>query len=566
MPNHIVEAVAKGIREPAAAQLRELLQLDGVTRANLNANKHLLLPRFLIQMLEWSEHPGDAYSKAWSTWIVLTLLHHDDARMGRISSRPSPVAKQQSAEGGLMVFVDDVEEKHLLRRAKLLAEQQAVALNKPTLDDALKGKVIASPAVDVELLGPGCHTTWLQGSPRLGALLGRMTISCLGSEWRESQLLACAASARLIAEHPHFLCHAAGAMDASVLIRFAEQLPDKLLRLVSLVLIAVVASYRLPLKAQNCSSAFLMAFYGLQEQVIEGIAALGEGPYDVIARWLHEPNGVGAPCEEDFRCLVIFITGQCLRPPLAAAPSLDAIGPDAAPPVIECEPPPKALLDRLAEDVLAEDRRLREEQVNSRGPMFSTALCHLVYALSAMVPSHPQDAASLPSVRGAAFSQLMKVQQIIAQSLRSQDLYDAADGERAKLFLYIRAMGCIKLSLRVVTGSWYASDVGARFVVTEQGGRDFIQYCTKHIIQVHNSKTAVTRLLGTPWERAMLAQGPTETIAELLLMVCSSDANLAELGRLGGDKALHALSHHAERPAIRQQATMLLSKLAVLKG
>jgi len=91
-----------------------------------------------------------------------------------------------------------------------------------------------------------------------------------------------------------------------------------------------------------------------------------------------------------------------------------------------------------------------------------------------------------------------------------------------------------------------------------------MQYCTRHIVQVYNGKTAVTRVLGTPWERMMLSQGPTDTIAELLLMVCSSDANLIELERLGGERALHGLSQYAENVSIRQQATMLLSKLAVM--
>jgi len=181
-----------------------------------------------------------------------------------------------------------------------------------------------------------------------------------------------------------------------------------------------------------------------------------------------------------------------------------------------------------------------------------------------MVPLHPKAAAESSQVRGAAFAQLFKIQQIVSLSAQPQDLYDPNDKDRAKLFLYIRAIACIRLALRVITGSWFASNIGVEFVISEQGGRDFMQYCTRHIIQVYNSKTAVTRVLGTPWERMMLSQGPTETIAELLLLVCSSDVNLLELERMGGEKALHGLSQYAETPSLRQQATMLLSKLAVM--
>ncbi|CAE8609104.1 unnamed protein product, partial [Polarella glacialis] len=119
-------------------------------------------------------------------------------------------------------------------------------------------------------------------------------------------------------------------------------------------------------------------------------------------------------------------------------------------------------------------------------------------------------------------------------------------------------------ALQIITGSWFAADFGARFVVSEEGGKDFMQYCTKHINQVYNNKTALTRILGSPWERVMLSQGPTTTIAELLIVVCSSDANLIMVSKLGGEQALHNLSRYGDGAQIRQQATMLLTKLAVM--
>lgn len=377
-------------------------------------------------------------------------------------------------------------------------------------------------------------------------------------------------------------------------------LPEKSLQIASLNLVSVFTSIRLPLNAQSIAGEFLRRFHDLQQVLIETLAAGGEGPFDMIARWLHEPP-LGLPCENEFRCLVSFMIGQCMCPPLAATPSLDletaiaapgrglvpydavkpedipAVGtvedvpeeeldaPVGAPPVAECGLPPEALLDKLAEEVIKEDLRLRGLQTpKGEGPVFSTMLCHLLYALAVMVPHHPKAAAQSPAVRGAAFTQLMKVQQIVAQSIQPKALMDEADKDRAKLFLYIRATACIRAALQSIMGSWFAADFGARFVISEEGGKDFMQYCTKHINQVYNNKTALTRVLGSPWERMMLSQGPTVTIAELLIVVCSSDSNLVEISKLGGEQALHSLSRFGEDAKIRQQATMLLTKLAVM--
>jgi len=193
-------------------------------------------------------------------------------------------------------------------------------------------------------------------------------------------------------------------------------------------------------------------------------------------------------------------------------------------------------------------------------------LCHLLYATAVIVPLHPKAAANSSAVRGAAFSQLMKVQQIVAQDIPSHYLYDHADGKRSKLFLYLRATACIRSALQCITGSWLAADFGPTFAISDEGGRDFIQYCAKHLNQAYNQKTAYTRVMGSPWERMMLDQGPTATIAELMLKVCSSDQNLAEVSKLGGQQALHALSRFGETPTVRQQATMLLTKLAVMNA
>jgi len=219
----------------------------------------------------------------------------------------------------------------------------------------------------------------------------------------------------------------------------------------------------------------------------------------------------------------------------------------------------------MAKNVLAEDDFLKKQQVEGKGPLFSTDLCHLLYALAVMVPHHPKAASHSAVVRGAAFSQMIKIQNILAQSVQPPWLYDSNDDLQAKPFLYARSMTCVRAALQCVVGSWLAAGFGTRFAVTEEGGKDFIQYCVKHILQSFNNKAALTRVLGSPWERVMMSQGPTPMIVELFLTVCSTDANLTEVAPLGGQQALHNLSRYADTNEVRQQATILLTKLAVIQ-
>lgn len=433
-----------------------------------------------------------------------------------------------------------------------------------------------------------CRVRWLKDSIPLSAILSKTTGMALRVHIKESQMLSCMAASRCFFELRHFLHEAVFTMDSTIIIKKCLDSEEKKLNLCALYFIGVTTSFHLPLRTQTIGEEFLRRFHSLQRELLEGIANKGEGPYDLLARWLHMPLG-SLPCESEFRCLITFMIGQCVCPPLAEAPSLNKFGGetqkkkagtgavekkdqhDKCPPVAECGVPPKALLDALAAETLREDLRLRQGQTrdmegHDNGPNYSTMLCHLLYGIAVMVPLHAKAAANSSSVRGVAFSQLMKVQQIVAQAQPSHKLFDKADGKRAKLFLYLRATASIRAALQCITGSWLSADYGAQFNISDEGGRDFVQYMSKHLNQAYNNKTALTRVLGSPWERVMLSQGPTETIAELFLKVCSTDMNLAEASRLGGQQALHSLSRYGEEAHIRQQATMLLTKLAVMNA
>jgi hypothetical protein len=160
----------------------------------------------------------------------------------------------------------------------------------------------------------------------------------------------------------------------------------------------------------------------------------------------------------------------------------------------------------------------------------------------------------------------MKIQNILSQRVPPRDLYDMHDTVDDRLFLYIRATAVVRSSLQIVLQSWLQSGFTAKVnIAQEQGGYDLVNYCTKHVLQAFNNKTAMTKVLGSPWERVMMAQGPTPTIVELYLKLCSANPqNLLAINKVGGHKALHNLSRYGDSTDVRQAATMILTKLAVM--
>jgi len=592
--------IASAMKQSETAALRRVQLEGGRLRADMEASRSLLLDTWFTQLWQWCDQPGDDYGRAWTCWILLTLLRN------RVKQRETPQSgsaaqntaslftesestTSSSTPNSILVFSSEVNKKQISRRAQLAAEQQQAQIE-PGRDD---GKSSRNEALSV---APLCRIDWLRDSPQRNACLARIAGTAMlqkGSYF--AMQMACATSAACLAELPEFLETATHTLTGDGIMQALSQ-ASKSLQLSALLLCVVLSSLELPLKAQFCVDDFLNKFHELQRAVIIGISSSGLGPYDQVARWLlHSQDSL--PLERDFRCMVAFMIGQCVYPPLATTPSLavnEALLPagktsagsrgtggflgiasstatatagsesGGPPPVAVCSKPPEVLLESLAQETLKEDRRLGKVAFGRRAPIFSTMLCHLLYSLAAMVPLHARAAANSSSVRGAAFSQLMKIQSVVAMGITAPSLYDPMDGARSKLYLYIRAAACLRAALQCVVGSWFAEGGSTQFSVKEQGAKDFMHYCVKHIIQAYNNKTVLTRVIGTPWERMMLSQGPTATVAELLLTACTSEENLVEMDKLGGQHALHSLSKYGETAQVRQQATMLLTKLAVL--
>jgi hypothetical protein len=174
--------------------------------------------------------------------------------------------------------------------------------------------------------------------------------------------------------------------------------------------------------------------------------------------------------------------GQCAMPPLSH------IDPGSS--VAHTYSPPNALIEALAADILREDQRMRKAQKkdsngHATGPLYSTLLTHALYALAVTVPNHAKCAAASSAVRGAAFTQLMKVQQIVSQRIPSRNLHDPADSTRAKVLFSLRGAACVRNALQVLSGSWLAEGSEPQVSMTDEGGRDFVQFCTKHLTQAY---------------------------------------------------------------------------------
>lgn len=545
-------SVASALRTPDGLELAELMRSGAAAKANLAAERHLLRPAFLRQLINWCEFPdgdmsatGDPYGRVWALWLVLAMLRR---------KQPANRAGLGETTGGVLEF-HKADAKTLERRRQSTGETQ--------VDDK-------------EAL---CVVNWLLEDSDLGLVLAKMVKECMVSLWTEARMIGCMAGARLFYELPHFLQAATFTLEGRSAIRCVSA-PEKSLQLCALLTIAAVSSYQLPAQAEGNGDEFLKDFFALQKAVIEGIASAGEGPYDLLARRLHMPPGA-LPCEAVFRGLVSFNLGQCVVPPLARCARATDLEPprtlasveSEALPVAKCPTPSPAFLDALAAEILREDQRLRKALAPDKndipaGPLHSPLLCHALYALAAIVPLHAKAAAASSLVRGAAFAQLMKVQAMAATGNEIATMLDPADGtrERAKLMLYLRSAACIRSALRCISSSWLAPDAGPlRVSLSGEGGLEFVAFCAKHLNQAYSSKSG-SKFIGVPYERTVLKEGPTSTIGDLLLRACSTEGNLSVIGKLGGQQALLGLSRYGETTAVRKQATLYLTKLAVLSA
>lgn len=160
----------------------------------------------------------------------------------------------------------------------------------------------------------------------------------------------------------------------------------------------------------------------------------------------------------------------------------------------------------------------------------------------------------------------MKVQRVVSADTPPRDLYDKDDGDDAMIWMFIRSAACVRGALQSILNAWLNTGYGSRFAAEEEGGIELCQFLVKHVLNAYNGGTKLKRAVGNPWEHAMIELGPTPIVTQLFLMMCGAEQNLKTLSKLGGEKAVYNLSRFADDQKVRQQATVLLTKLAVLNN
>ncbi|CAD7957194.1 unnamed protein product [Amoebophrya sp. A120] len=497
----------------------------------------------------------------------------------------------------------------MVRRAGLVRDQGED-------DDGIKAVV----DLENEPTIPKLNVAFFRQSDLLCSIFARITCDVMNQSWDISIRLGGLAASLGAMEAPEFfLTHLVDNFQITPVMR-ALLLPYPRVHLAQLTLIAILTSLKLPMNSNTIQESFLSKFFKHQENLLIGIsnfATNGVIPdpsqpfardgsdsispnvgYGLIFRWFNFTH------ELDFgrsiRSLAAYILGQCLVPPKKSPPSIgsageetstkmdvmnilgsvggktldEAIKPeeeekkeDRRDAVCECQDPTVELSEILTDEIAREDKRMLKarDPKTKAGSQYSSYLCHLMYSLAFAVNTHQRAASQSNKIRGAALFQLMKIQNILSQQIAPSDLMDLHDGRDEKLYLYVRATAVVRSALQTVINSWLATGFTAKVALaSEQGGYDLLTYCTKHIIQAFNNKTAMTKVMGSPWERIMMSQGPTPMIVDLYLKVCEVESNLIAVNKIGGHKALHNLSRYGDSTEVRQTATMLLTKLAVI--
>eukprot|EP00397_Hematodinium_sp_SG-2012_P000244 GEMP01000244.1.p1 GENE.GEMP01000244.1~~GEMP01000244.1.p1 ORF type:complete len:1089 (+),score=233.94 GEMP01000244.1:4462-7728(+) len=561
--------------------------IDGsILRANRNAMSLLTRDTFTL-LMKRADSLEDSFARTWCCWLALVFLSNTPPAVGTPAAPMTPEdhgEREQPAGDEGMMRLAEIDIDQVVRRTSFGCDE------KTTPDYIL----------DREPEPPAALRDWM--TPNNANMLARICNSALQNHhWPTSIRLGATCASMSIVESTAFLAtfvaHAKGAQ-----ISNCYALPYPLVHFSVLTLACILTSIKLAPRSETIREAFLQPFFALQGECLHGVATPGNvhptqlvprpnspddvldpaTPYSLIMKWFHFTNDLDYG--HHLRALASFIFGQCCLPPTMSPPMLGipgatgedvhtkvarAIGADENlqdyPAVAMCPTPPVELFDMLAAEIKKEDAALRHARAsaNERGPMWSTLLMNAVYALAVMVPFYPKPAAHSTSVRGATLGQLMKIQAILNTGLQAKDLY--ADEEDCKLFLYVRATSVIRMALQCVTSSWLAAGFGSRFAVSEEGGYDLIQFCIKHILHTYSNKYVMMKALGTPWERMMMNQGPTQLLCELFLKICSSDGNLIKIARMpNAHKALHSLSRYAE-PEVRPVATQLLTKVAMIQ-
>lgn len=536
--------------------VKELEDAGGNLVANRAAASVVVLEPVLAQLYEelLELQEDDVFCQSWSLWLTMTFM-----------SRSTPDAKREKP--GSILQLKDVNLEQRLRRAEF-----------------------TSTDVSQELDPIVAETSWIGAGKddKLDLARNVVKVLCRAVAYpgelpqRFSCLLACWILSRVPRVLPVFVdCFLPKSVDAC----FA--LPYPQVHAAVLLMVSVLTSLRVHVSGPTTQDHFLKRFWAMQASLLDSFANFGEAAMANVKLVPH-PTAKGASLPSDvsyslvfrffyftqsdpklgplIRSAAAFLLGQCLKPPLKEPPRMATEvvlqpGEVAPPPVGSCPEPPFELLELLANTCMDMERELREKEVRY---LFTTSHLHVMYALSLAVCHHPKAASYSVAARGAALAQMLKVQRVLASETQPSALLDDDDGDDALLWMFVRSAACIRSSLQSVLNGWLHAGFGSRFAASEEGGVELLQFCIKHVLHAYNGKTKLRRAQGNQWESVMTNLGPTQLIVQLFLSVCGAEQNLRTMSKLGGEKAIHNLSRYGDDNKVRQQATILLTKLAVI--
>jgi hypothetical protein len=503
----------------------------------------------LQEMLELQQE--DVFSQSWSLWIALMFMSN---------SRDGPPEKDPE----IIIELPEVNFAQRFRRAEMQGTD-----------------------VNVELHPATTHLAWVGAgetdSLDLATLLVQVVCKALAYPSELPETFGCLVSSWILSRVPRVLpVFVANFLPKCINACFG--LPYPMVHASSLLMVSMLTSMRLPMLGATVEPTFLKRFFSMQAQLLQSFAEFsgggatvqlvphptvkgkalpGETMYSLVFRFFYftQSDPVLGP---SIRAMAAYVLGQCLMPPRKNPPALSADAKDDDnPPVVACPEPPFELLELLANTVMDMDRELVEARANF---LYTTAHCHVLYALAYCVTHHARGACQSAATRGAALSQLMKVQRAVSNDVDPKTLYDADDEDDAMIWMYIRSSACVRAALQSVLNAWLNTGYGSRFAAEEEGGVELCQFLIKHVLNAYNGQTKLKRAMGNPWEHAMIELGPTPLVTQLFLMMCGAEQNLRTLTKLGGEKAVHNLSRYADDQKVRQQATVLLTKVAVLNN
>ncbi|KAF4665375.1 hypothetical protein FOL47_004642 [Perkinsus chesapeaki] len=450
----------------------------------------------------------------------------------------------------------------------------------------------------------------------------RLIVRCMSSEDERTMVQGCVAASCLIVlmdarrGKAHFLSEFVDACSVQCPV---QRLMDALQSASYpthgslLTLFTLITTLRLPVTSETVTSTFLNKYWHLVGDIIHNLVTFdidnklypvttphpldhsqplpASIPFGLFFHYLHHTTDhIKDPACRAVRDLVLNLLTTCISPPLREPPGLGAPRVREIPRSEEeveqlaanVPPAPPLLMEMLAmyalqltRQVDIEGKRMKDNKPNAYSSTLSS-LANCMLALYNCVPHSPAAAMASAHLRAVSMSQLIRagnnpiadITCISNKAIAVPEVVSAlflCDRHVRLLELCSLTLTCVRLGLGIIELSWGSCGYGSSLIAKQEGGRDLIAFMIKHIVKHFGGNSrAMTRVLASPWDKILYKEGVSLFVAKLFLDASGYEDNLEIIEMLGGQRALLALSRYSEDSIMRQQATVLLTKMAVM--